>query len=59
VFDDYTPDALVACVKRALKVYRDPKRWKSIMQAGMKVDFSWKSSAKEYLKVYHKAMQKH
>jgi len=59
VFDDYTSGALVACVKRALQVYRDPKRWKSIMQAGMKVDFSWKSSAKEYLKVYHKTMQKH
>jgi len=59
VFDDYTPDALIASVKRALQVYRDPKRWKSIMQAGMKLDFSWKSSAKEYVKVYHKAMQKH
>jgi len=59
LFDEYTPGALVACIKRALAVYRDPRRWKSIMQAGMKVDFSWKSSAKEYVKVYHKAMQKH
>jgi len=28
------------------------------MQAGMKVDLSWKSSAKEYVKVYQKVLRK-
>jgi len=58
LFDEYTPGALVACVKRALSAYHDPGRWKAIMQAGMRVDFSWQHSAKEYVKVYHKALHK-
>jgi starch synthase len=58
LFDEYTPGALVACVNRALAVYRDPKRWKALMQTGMKVDFSWQHSAKEYVKVYQKVMHK-
>jgi len=58
VFDEYTAEALVVCVKRALAAYRQPKRWKTIMQAGMKVDFSWTNSAKEYVKVYHTAMHR-
>ncbi|NTW67149.1 MAG: glycosyltransferase, partial [Nitrospirae bacterium] len=58
LFDEYTAGALVACVKRALKVYHDPNRWKSILKAGMQVDFSWRNSAKEYVKVYHKALHK-
>jgi starch synthase len=59
VFDDYTPDALVVCVKRVLEAYRDARRWRTIVRAGMKVDFSWEHSAKEYVKVYRTVLQKH
>ncbi|MEK6742711.1 MAG: glycogen synthase GlgA [Nitrospirota bacterium] len=58
VFDEYTPDALAACVERALKEYGRPAAWKRIVNAGMKVDFSWDRSAKEYEKLYRKAMKK-
>jgi starch synthase len=58
VFDDYTPDALAACIKRALDAYRDARRWRTIVRAGMKVDFSWEHSAKEYVKVYKKVLGK-
>jgi starch synthase len=58
VFDDYTPDALAACIKRALDVYRDASRWRMIVRAGMKVDFSWEHSAKEYIKVYRNVLAK-
>jgi starch synthase len=58
VFEDYTAAALVECLRRALAVYDDKKKWKGLMQAGMKQDFSWTRSAAEYVKVYRKALRK-
>jgi starch synthase len=58
VFDDYSPDALATCVERALAEYVRPAVWKRIVRAGMKVDFSWTRSAKDYEKLYRKAMSK-
>jgi starch synthase len=58
VFEDYTASALVGCLKRALALYGDAKKWKRLMQSGMKQDFSWKLSAVEYVKVYRKALRK-
>jgi len=58
VFDEYSPDALAACVERALTIYHRPNLWKRIVHAGMMVDFSWTRSAKDYEKLYRRAMQK-
>jgi starch synthase len=57
VFDEYSPDALAACVERALGEYGRPAVWKRIVHAGMKVDFSWNKSAKEYVKMYRKVIK--
>ena len=54
-FRDYTPDALVSTVRRALSAYRDPARWAAIEQRGMRQDHSWDASAAQYVKLY-KAM---
>jgi starch synthase len=58
VFEEYSAPALVESLRRALEVYRDRGKWKLLIQAGMKQDFSWERSAKEYEKVYRKAMRK-
>jgi starch synthase len=58
VFEKYSAPALVACLRRALQVYGDKERWTRLMQNGMKQDFSWERSAKEYVKVYRKAVRK-
>ncbi len=58
VFDDYSAPALVGAVRRAVAVYNDPKKWQALMKSGMSRDFSWEHSAKEYVKVYRKAMKK-
>ncbi len=58
LFEEYEAPALTACLSRALGIYRDEKKWKHLMQTGMKQDFSWEQSAKEYVKVYRKAMRK-
>ena len=51
-FRDYTPDALVSTVRRALSAYRDPAGWAAIEQRGMRQDHSWDASAAEYVKLY-------
>jgi starch synthase len=58
VFEEYSAHALEACVKRAVSVYHDRKKWTRLMQNGMKQDLSWEHSAKEYVKIYRKAMKK-
>ncbi len=58
LFKEYSAPALIACLQRALAVYSDKKKWKGLVQNGMKQDFSWEHSAKEYVKVYRKAMRK-
>ena len=57
VFDDYTPAALMACLQRALRVFRDGRRWRALQQAGMGRDFSWDRSAKEYVKIYDRVIK--
>jgi len=55
-FSGYSPAAMVATVRRALDLFRRPKEWKKIQQNGMKQDFSWDASAREYVKVYEGAV---
>jgi starch synthase len=58
VFEDYTPEALVQAVTRALTAFRDRGLWTQLMQTGMQRDFSWERSAREYVKVYERALTK-
>jgi starch synthase len=52
-FSHYTGEALIATVERALAVFRnEPERWRAMQQTGMRRDFSWDVSAREYVKVY-------
>jgi starch synthase len=51
-FKDYTAEALVRTVKRALRLFGRRKEWRALQLAGMKQDFSWDASAREYVKVY-------
>ena len=58
LFNDYSAEALTECLCRALEVYGNRAKWRLLMQAGMKQDFSWEHSAKEYVKLYRMAMRK-
>jgi starch synthase len=60
-FTEYAPEALLAAIQAAVAVYKQPKVWRQLMHNGMKKDFSWPASAKQYLKIYqavHKAKTK-
>jgi starch synthase len=57
-FNDYTSYALVSSVQRAVDVFKDKDVWSKIQVNGMKKDYSWEASAKEYLVLYRKAIEK-
>lgn len=52
VFQEAHAGTLLDSVDRALALWRDTDRWKRIMIAGMRQDFSWGHSAAEYLQLY-------
>ena len=51
-FQDYTPEALLGALGRAVRAFGNPKAWKGFQQNAMAQDFSWDVSAREYVKVY-------
>lgn len=56
VFDNMTEEGLLLTVRRAITVYKDPKRWKVLQQNCMRKDFSWRVSASAYFDIYSKLM---
>ncbi|MCD4738319.1 MAG: glycogen synthase [Anaerolineae bacterium] len=59
VFAPFEAVALEGAVKRALALYSQPKRWVALQQRGMKMDFSWESSARTYVDLYRRALAVH
>jgi starch synthase len=55
-FNDYTAQALLNTVRWALDVFQDRQAWQGIQREGMMQDFSWDASARQYVKVYERAM---
>jgi starch synthase len=55
-FDEYSPQALLGTLRWALSIYPDRALWERLQQAGMRRDFSWAQSAREYVRVYERAM---
>jgi starch synthase len=47
---------LVAAMERARTAFANPSIWKALQQAGMRKDFSWDRSAREYVKLYEAAL---
>jgi starch synthase len=56
-FHEYTGEALLESVRSALHAFAIKEEWQALMRNAMKKDFSWSSSAKEYVKVYERAKQ--
>ncbi len=54
-FKKFTPESLLTAVVRAIETFKNPPRWRTIMERTMSVDFSWKKSAEQYLKLYQTA----
>lgn len=55
-FIEYDKMHLIDAVKFAVDVYKDKQSWTFLMKNGMKQDFSWKTSAKKYIKLYKEVL---
>lgn len=51
-FADYSAAALLEAVRRALEAYQDREAWQAMMKRGMKKDYSWDASARQYAELY-------
>ncbi|MDE3108325.1 MAG: glycogen synthase GlgA [Acidobacteriota bacterium] len=54
-FETYSGEALLDCIRGALKAFRDQDAWRALQTNGMARDFSWKAPAAAYVKVYEAA----
>lgn len=53
-FSPFAPSALEEALHRATTVYwRDQKLWQQIVETGMRQDWSWDGSARQYRDLYH------
>jgi starch synthase len=57
VMVDYTPRGLLRALDRAVTLFADPGKWRALQRAGMQQDFSWDRSAREYVKIYDRALE--
>ena len=55
-FADYSPVPMLGALGRALVMFENRSAWRRIQKAGMLEDFSWDASAREYVKVYERAV---
>jgi starch synthase len=58
IFKEYTAGALLEALGRALAAYKDRVQWQALQLAGMRADHSWDRSAREYVKMYERALSK-
>lgn len=56
-FHSYNAHDMLYTIRRALSFYHQPKHWKQVMKNAMGGDYSWQTSAREYLEVYREAQQ--
>lgn len=57
LFEEYSPQALLDAIRRALDLYANKEAWKIVQYNCIAKDFSWNKSAKEYIEVYEEALK--
>jgi starch synthase len=55
VFQNYTVLEMLEAIKRAVESFYHREEWKNLMRRNMKLDFSWKASARKYEEIYLRA----
>lgn len=58
VFEEYSRDALTKVIERAMEQWSKGASWHQLIEKAMKEDFSWERSAKEYLVLYKRLLEK-
>ncbi|RJQ30606.1 glycogen synthase [Candidatus Parcubacteria bacterium] len=57
VFEKFDNYSLYGAVVRAIEMHKHPKNWQALQRRAMLSDFSWDKSAKEYAKLFKKAIE--
>jgi starch synthase len=55
VFQDYTALEMLEAIRRAEDSFYHRNEWQKLMRHNMKLDFSWKASARKYEEIYLRA----
>ncbi|MBN1918818.1 MAG: glycogen synthase GlgA [Verrucomicrobia bacterium] len=58
-FTTYSAKALLACVRKAVRIFGDKRAWTRLVANGMQCDFSWAASARKYVELYNSALKRH
>ena len=56
LFEEYTPEALMGAIRRAIERYNQPAAWEALIRASMGLPFGWGESGKRYLDLYRRAI---
>jgi len=56
VFKNFDEYSLFGQIARVYELYKNRKVWRTLQKNAMRSDYSWKHSAKEYVKLYDKAI---
>ena len=51
-FSDYSGEALLLSIQKAVALWSDRPAWREMMRRGMQQDYSWRVSAGEYSALY-------
>ncbi|MEN6450615.1 MAG: glycogen synthase GlgA [Thermoguttaceae bacterium] len=57
-FQEYSTLALSEALRQTCDAYRRPELWKRLMAVGMGQDWSWARSARQYVELYRKMMER-
>ena len=56
VFKNFDEYSLFGQIARVYELYKNKKVWRKLQRNAMKSDYSWKHSAREYVKLYERAI---
>lgn len=55
LFEEYSADAMLAAIERAVAAYGRKRPWKKLLSQVMRLDFTWKRAAMKYVDAYQRA----
>ena len=59
VFEEFSANALLSTIVRAVETYRQPQCWRALQQAGMAGNFGWNAAVERHRVIYSELAQTH
>ena len=58
IFDNYSSADLISTVKDAILLFKSKKKWQEKIKIGMESNFSWEESARQYIELYKRIIER-